>query len=92
MSKIIIDVDSKHFNKVLTILTNLKPELIKDIHVDKSKEAKPVSSSTGKYMSKSNYKNKLNNQVLEDEFLANKQSTGKYLNTASYKAKLQNKK
>ena len=100
MSKIIIDVDNNKLSKVMNILENMKPELIRSISLDKG--AKPVKSSldkietkasntanANKYLSTSSYKKKMQKQpILEDEFLATKTSTGKYLNHTDYKNKL----
>lgn len=97
MAKITLDVDDKNLSTVLTILNNLKSGLINNLDTTISqKAAKPVSSSIAssgqkKYLSKSQYKKKLNQPVLEDEFLATKTSTGKYLNSTDYKNRLKKK-
>lgn len=88
MAKIILDVNDKNIKTIMLILENLKPGLINNIN---NAQAKPISSSldsTNKYTSKDKYKKRLNNNVLEDEFLDKNTSRGKYLNPSSYKAKL----
>jgi len=60
MAKITLEIDDKNMDTVLTILNNLKTGLIKNISSDKSKEQKPLPSSTSKYLSKTAYKEKLN--------------------------------
>ena len=87
MSKITIEVDSKHQQKVLTLLNQLKPELIKSITTEGS--AQPVKSSLNKY-SKEKYKQKVQQKVENDEFLAPSKG-GKYLSPSAYKTKLQGK-
>ena len=59
MSQIILDVDKKDMNTVLTILNNLKAGLIKNISSDGKKIAKPLPTSTSKYLSRDAYKQKL---------------------------------
>ena len=89
MPQITIEVEDKHYTKVLSILTNLKPELIRAVNI--ANTSKPLSSSENKYLSKDKYKQKVveKQPILEDEFLSSKnQSRGKYLNKNAYKSKL----
>lgn len=93
MPQITIEVEDKHYTKVLSILTNLKPELIYAVNINNS--SKPVTSSQNKYLSKDKYKNKVveKQPILEDDFLSGKnQSRGKYLNKNAYKSKLKGSK
>jgi len=60
VSKIILDVNSSDINTVLTILNNLKAGLIKNISVNgQNKNTSPTPSSTTKYLSPNEYKNRL---------------------------------
>lgn len=79
MSKIVLDVDSKNMDTVLTILNSLKSGLIKNISTDKTAHAKPISSSMKKKV------------IEEDEFMS-QPTTSKYLSRAGYKQKLNNNK
>ena len=83
MNKITIDIKPKNLKKVLSILEALKPELIENIHAQKSqstKEIKPVKSSldkienksqpemnSGRYLSKDAYKKKLQKQPIIED-------------------------
>jgi len=104
MSKITLDVDDKNLDTVMTVLNNLKAGLIQDISVSKMNKIKPVKSSldkietqatqqvnANKYLSKSKYKQKINQKPEEDEFLPKTTATGKYLSKDAYKKKLQKK-
>lgn len=59
MGQIILEVDDKNKQTVLTILNNLKAGLIKNISSDGKKQIKPMPSSTSKYLSKDDYKQKM---------------------------------
>lgn len=83
MNKITIDIKPKNLKKVLSILEALKPELIENIHNEKSFNAnaiKPVKSSLDKienkaqsdynatrYLSKDAYKKKLQKQPILED-------------------------
>lgn len=93
MAKIILDVDDKNLSTVLNILENLKTGLIKNIDTQKRASSKPVSSSLSnndnkKYLSKSAYKNRLNQKVEEDEFFARPVAASKYVSPSDYKKRL----
>lgn len=93
MAKITLNIDNKNLTTVLTILENLKKDLIKDISVESQNKTKPVSSSISndinkKYLSKEKYKKRLNQKPKEDEFLVGSTSSGKYLSPNDYKRKL----
>jgi len=93
MAKITLDVEEKNLSTVLTILQNLKPGLIKNISQE---QIKPVSSSINKqnnkrYLSKDAYKKKLNQNILEDEFLPKTTSASKYLSPQEFKNRLKGK-
>jgi len=106
MSKIVLDIDDKNLPVVLSILENLKVGLIQNITVNNTKtNIKPVKSSLdkietqsnqqthqNKYLSKSKYKQKINQKPEEDEFLPKTTSTGKYLSKADFKNKLKTNK
>jgi len=78
LSKIVLDIDDKNTDIVLTILNNLKTGLIKHI-----------SAPTNSINSRLQEKKLLKQQNLqEDEFLSSSPSTGKYLSKAAYKNKL----
>jgi len=74
MAKVVLDVDDKNVDTLLTILQNLKEGLICDIHIDKKRaykraksiEAKPLQSSpepvaptSGKYIDPKTFKERL---------------------------------
>lgn len=61
MSKIVLEVDEKNIDVVMTVLLNLKSGLIKNIESEKGMSAK-TQMSTGKYLSKSDFKDKLKGQ------------------------------
>jgi len=106
MSKIVLDIDDKNLPVVLSILENLKDGLIQNITVNNAKiNIKPVKSSLdnietqskqpaqqNKYLSKSKYKQKMNQRPEEDEFLPKTTSTGKYLSKDDFKNKLKTNK
>ena len=78
MSKIVLDVDDKNIDTVLTILNNLKSGLIKNI-----------STPTNNISSRMQAKKLLKQQTIqEDEFMSSSPSTGKYLSKSEYKNKL----
>lgn len=78
MSKIILDIDEKNIDTVLTILNNLKSGLIKNI-----------SAPTNNINSRMQAKKVLKQQnIQEDEFMSSSPSTGKYLSRSAYKNKL----
>lgn len=78
MSKIVLDIDEKNIDTVLTILNNLKLGLIKNI-----------SSSTNNINSRMQAKKLLKQQnIQEDEFMSSSPSNGKYLSKSEYKNKL----
>jgi len=83
LSKIVLDVDNKDMDTVLTILNNLKSGLIKNISTDKKAHAKPISSSL--------QRKQVQKTVEEDEFMS-RPTTSKYMSRSSYKQKLQNNK
>jgi hypothetical protein len=92
MAKITLDIDDKNVSTVLIILQNLKNGLIKNISHEKQ-QIKPISSSleaqnNKKYLSKEAYKNKLNQKVLEDEFLPRTTSARKYISPEDFKKRL----
>ena len=104
MSKITFDIDDANLPTVLNILENLKDGLIKNISVSKLNNIKPVKSSLdkietqstqqisqNKYLSKSKYKQKMNQRPEEDEFLPKTTTSGKYLSRDDFKNKLKNK-
>jgi len=104
MSKITFDIDDANLPAVLNILENLKDGLIKNISVSKLNNIKPVKSSLdkietqstqqisqNKYLSKSKYKQKMNQRPEEDEFLPKPTTSGKYLSRDDFKNKLKNK-
>lgn len=104
MSKITFDTDDANLPTVLNILENLKDGLIKNISVSKLDNIKPVKSSLdkietqstqqisqNKYLSKSKYKQKMNQRPEEDEFLPKTTTSGKYLSRDDFKNKLKNK-
>lgn len=78
MAKVSLDIDDKNLASVLNILDNLKAGLIKNIEVDKNK----------RYLSKDKYKQKLQQKVLEDEFLPKQKSSSKYLSPREFKNRL----
>lgn len=90
MAKVILDVDDKNLDTVLTILKNLKSGLVKNMTTDSAVVSSSVKkTSPNKYMSKSNYKQKLQQQkVLEDEFLPSTTSNSRYLSPKDFKDKL----
>jgi len=101
MSKITLEIDDKDLPTVLNILENLKSGLIKNLSVNKINNIKPVKSSldkietqstqqlnSNKYLSKSKYKQKINQRPEVDEFLPNSTSTGKYLSRENFKNQL----
>lgn len=93
MAKISLDIEDKNLATVLNILENLKVGLIKNIEVNKNKNLKAVSSSltnsqNKRYISKDKYKQKLQQKVLEDEFLAKQKSSSKYLSPNEFKNRL----
>lgn len=95
MAKITLDIDDKDLPIVLNILQNLKSGLIKNI--DANTKVKPVSSSINnsqnkRYLSKDDYKQKLQQQkVLEDDFLPKATSAKRYLSKDEFKQKLKGK-
>ncbi len=104
MSKITLDVDDANLPVVLNILEDLKEGLVKNISVSKLNNIKPVKSSldkietqatqqinSNKYLSKSKYKQKMNQRPQEDEFLPKTTTSGKYLSRDDYKNKLNRK-
>ncbi len=78
MSKIVLDVDDKNIDIVLTILNNLKTGMIKNISA-------PTNSINSRIQEKKLVKEQ---QILKDEFMCSSPSTGKYLSRAAYKNKL----
>ena len=78
MSKIVLDIDEKNIDTVLTILNNLKAGLIKDISA-------PTNSINSRIQEKRLAKEQ---HILKDEFMSSSPSTGKYLSKAAYKNKL----
>ena len=78
MSKIVLDVDDKNIDIVLTILNNLKSGLIKEI----STSANNINSR----IQKKRLLKEQSNQ--EDEFMSTSPSSGKYLSRTAYKNKL----
>ncbi|RXJ67734.1 hypothetical protein CRV08_10220 [Halarcobacter ebronensis] len=96
MAKISLDIDDKKLPIVLNILENLKAGLIDKIEVEKSQKIKPVSSSldatsSKKYLSKQEYKKRVQQKVEMDEFLPKNISTSKYLSAQEFKNKLKGK-
>lgn len=78
LSKIILDVEDRNIETVLTILNNLKPGLIKNL-----------STNTNNLNSRLQAKKVLKQQIIEeDEFISNTPSMGKYLSKSGYKNKL----
>lgn len=93
MAKISLDVDDRNLPTILTILENLKTGIIKNIKVEKENKIKPISSSISsdsdkRYLSKEKYKQKLQQKVVEDEFLPKTTSTSKYLSKEEFKKRL----
>ncbi|XPV67685.1 MAG: hypothetical protein ACNI25_10195 [Halarcobacter sp.] len=93
MAKITLDIDEKNISTVMNILKNLKVGLIKNITQE---QIKPISSSISnvnnkKYISKETYKKRLNQDVLEDEFLPKSTSSKRYLTPNEFKNKLNRK-
>ncbi|QDF28346.1 hypothetical protein [Halarcobacter anaerophilus] len=92
MAKIKIDLDEKNLPVILNILENLKTGLIKNIEVEKKEKIKPISSSLSssnkKYLSKEQYKQKIQQNALNDEFLPKTTSKGRYLSKDEFKKKL----
>lgn len=93
MAKITLDIDDKNLGTVLNILENLKSGLVKKIDVNKNTNLKPVSSSLAssqnkRYLSKDKYKQKLQQKVLEDDFLPKQKSGSKYLSPNEFKNRL----
>ena len=93
MAKIVLDIDDNKLTIVLNILENLKVGLIKNISNESQIKQKPVSSSIGnesnkRYLSRDKYKEKLNQKILEDDFLVKSSSTGRYLSAEDFKNKL----
>ena len=78
MSKIVLDVDDKNIDTVLTILNNLKVGLIKNISA-------PTNNINSRIQEKKLAKQQY---ILEDEFITSTPSTGKYLSRNAYKNKL----
>lgn len=105
MSKITLDVEDSNLPIVLNILENLKKGLIQKVSVNKLNDIKPIRSSLdkietnstqqinqNKYLSKSKYKQKMNQRPQEDEFLPKAtSSSGKYLSRDDFKNKLKKK-
>lgn len=105
MSKITLDVEDSNLPIVLNILENLKKGLIQKVSVNKLNDIKPIRSSLdkietnstqqinqNKYLSKSKYKQKMNQRPQEDEFLPKStSSSGKYLSRDDFKNKLKKK-
>jgi len=96
MAKITIDINDKDLPTVLNILENLNSGLILNLAVETTnqlnKEIKPMSSSISnqtnkRYLSKEKYKQKLNKNIEEDEFLPKSNSSGKYLSPEDFKNK-----
>ncbi len=83
MAKVTLNIDDKNLSIVLNILQNLKSGLIKNIELNKTKNVKSPSSS-----STNNYKQKLEEKVLEDDFLPKHKSSSKYLSANEFKKKL----
>lgn len=94
MAKVTLEIDDKNLSTVLNILKNLKTGLIKNIDTDKKAVAKPVSSSFSnssagkKYLSKTAYKDRLNQKVEDDEFFARPVSASKYVSPSDFKKRL----
>lgn len=78
MSKIILDIDDKNIDTVLTILNNLKTGLIKNISA-------PTNNINTRIQEKKIARQK---NILEDEFISSTPSTGKYLSRSDYKNKI----
>ena len=78
MSKIVLDIDDKNIDTVLTILNNLKSGLIKNIST-------PTNSINSRMQEKKLLKQQL---TQEDEFMSSSPSSGKYLSRSAYKNKL----
>ena len=78
MSKIVLDIDDKNIDTVLTILNNLKAGLIKNISA-------PTNSINSRIQEKRLLKEQTKH---EDEFMSSSPSSGKYLSKAAYKNKL----
>ena len=104
MSKIILDVEDKNLPIILNILENLKNGLIQNLSVENKNNIKPIKSSLdkietqstqqinqNKYLSKSRYKQKMNQRPEVDEFLPKTTTSGKYLSHDDFKNKLKNK-
>jgi len=104
MRKISLDVNDTDLPTVLNILENLKDGLVQNISVNKQNNIKPVKSSLdtietkstqqidqNKYLSKSKYRQKMNQKPEEDEFLPKSTSTGKYLSREDFKNRLKKK-
>jgi hypothetical protein len=62
MSQIILEVDDKNVEIVMTIINNLKAGLITKVSSDVKKPVKPIPTNTNKYMSRDAYKSKLQNR------------------------------
>jgi len=78
LSKIILDIDDKNIDTVLTILNNLKTGLIKNISA-------PTNNINTRIQEKKIARQK---NILEDEFISSPPSTGKYLSRSDYKNKI----
>ena len=78
MSKIVLDVEDKNIDIVLTILNNLKSGLIKNISA-------PTNNINFRIQEKKIIKQK---NILDDEFMSSRPSTGKYLSRSDYKNKI----
>jgi len=75
MKEITLSVEDKNFQTVMTILENLKTELISNIKTD----------SQTKYSTQ--YKPKIN-KVIREEESGTADKTGKYVNPIAYKQRL----
>jgi len=80
MNKIILNVDNKNLEIVMTILENLKDGLIEEIHTDVTKKTKHTQ-----YQPKAN-------TIIREENSGTNDTSGKYANANTYRERLKNKK
>ena len=80
MSEIKLSVDDKNLDTILTIINNLKAELISDIQIN----GKSTTAKTTKYQPKTN-------TIIKEENSGTNDTSGKYINPAAYKQRLKNR-
>ena len=80
MNEIKLSVNDENLETLLTILNNLKTELISDIQIN----GKLSSARTTRYQPKTN-------TIIREENSGTNDSSGKYINPIAYKQRLKNK-